>query len=179
MDANAAGLGTSGVWAEARYSVRVHQRSYRFLHYQTHFDEEADGSHWPWSGRRMRLREAVRLAARRVRDNRGRAACCKTKSGQPAAPLNKVLAGSNCDLLIEVGFSNRGYVKSRPARLPVTTVRYDDARQPGPPFCSDRRSKHDRSRRAACRFLADSSPRLAGSTAHTRIAGVASCRSLI
>ena len=35
------------------------------LGYQTHFDEEADGSRPPWSGRRMRLHEAVRLAAPR------------------------------------------------------------------------------------------------------------------
>jgi hypothetical protein len=30
----------------------------------THRDDETDGSHLPWSGRRMRLREAVRSAAR-------------------------------------------------------------------------------------------------------------------
>jgi hypothetical protein len=31
---------------------------------KTHVDDETDGSHPPWLGRRMRLREAVRSAAR-------------------------------------------------------------------------------------------------------------------
>ena len=46
-------------------------------------------------------------------------------------------------------------------------------------FCSDRRSNYDRSVRAASRVLADSSPRLAHSTAHRKIAGMASCHSPI
>jgi hypothetical protein len=52
-------------------------------------------------------------------------------------------------------------------------------REPGWPLCSDRRSNHDRSSRAASRFLAGSSPRVAHSTAHRKIAGRASCRSPI
>src|SRR6266403_353449 len=54
-----------------------------------------------------------------------------------------------------------------------------DFRGPGRPFCSDRRSNHDRNRRAASRFLADSSPRLAHNTAHRKIADEASCHSPI
>jgi hypothetical protein len=52
-----------------------------------------------------------------------------------------------------------------------------DFREPGRPSCSDRRSNHDRSRRAASRFLADNSPRLAHNTAHRKIAGRVSCHS--
>ena len=52
-----------------------------------------------------------------------------------------------------------------------------DFREPGWPFRSDRRSNYDRGRSAASRFLADSSPRLAHSTAHKKIAGRASCHS--
>jgi len=54
-----------------------------------------------------------------------------------------------------------------------------DFPEPGRPFCSDRRSNDDRSRGAACRFPAGSSSRLAHSTARRRIAGWASCHSLI
>ena len=54
-----------------------------------------------------------------------------------------------------------------------------DFREPGWRFCSDRRSNHDRSRRAGFRFLADSSPRLAHSTAHRKFADWASCHSPI
>ena len=43
--------------------------------------------------------------------------------------------------------------------------------------CSDRRSTCDRSRRAALLVLAGSSPRLAHSTTHRKIAGGASCHS--
>src|SRR3982074_1435005 len=52
-----------------------------------------------------------------------------------------------------------------------------DFRKPGRPLCNDRRSNHDRSRKAASRFLAGSSPRLVHSTAHRKIAGRASCHS--
>ena len=54
-----------------------------------------------------------------------------------------------------------------------------DFREPAQPFCSDRRSNYDRNRGAVSRFLADSSPRLAHSTAHRKIAGRASCHSPI
>jgi hypothetical protein len=53
-----------------------------------------------------------------------------------------------------------------------------DFREPGRPFCSDRRSNYDRSRGAVSRFLADRPPRLAHSRAHRKIAGRASCHSL-
>jgi hypothetical protein len=52
-----------------------------------------------------------------------------------------------------------------------------DFREPAQPFCSDRRSNYDRSRGAVSRFLADSSPRLAHSTAHRKIAGREACHS--
>ena len=52
-----------------------------------------------------------------------------------------------------------------------------DFREPAQPFCSDRRSNYDRSRGAVSRFLADSSPRLAHSTAHKQIAGREACHS--
>ena len=48
-----------------------------------------------------------------------------------------------------------------------------DFREPEWRCCSDRRSNHDHSRRAGFRFLADSSPRLAHSTAHRKFAGMA------
>jgi hypothetical protein len=54
-----------------------------------------------------------------------------------------------------------------------------DFREPEWRCCSDRRSNHDHSRRAGFRFLADSSPRLAHSTAHRKFAGMAFCRSPI
>jgi hypothetical protein len=54
-----------------------------------------------------------------------------------------------------------------------------DFQEPGRPFCNDRRSNYDLSRRAASRFLANSSPRLARSTAHRKSAGMASCHSPI
>jgi hypothetical protein len=54
-----------------------------------------------------------------------------------------------------------------------------DFREPGWRCCSDRRSNHDHSRRAAFRFLADSSPRSAHSTAHRKFADRAFCRSPI
>src|ERR1700682_6226989 len=52
-------------------------------------------------------------------------------------------------------------------------------REPARRFCSDRRSTYHHSRRAASRFLANSLPRLAHSTANRKIAGRASCRSPI
>ena len=54
---------------------------------------------------------------------------------------------------------------------------WHDFREPGRPFCNDRRSNCDRSRGAVSRSLADSSPRLAHSTAHSKTAGGASCHS--
>src|SRR5258708_40315131 len=54
-----------------------------------------------------------------------------------------------------------------------------DFREPGWRFCSDRRSNHDHSRGAPSRFLADSSPRWAHSTAHRKFGGGASCHSPI
>src|SRR5229473_1436235 len=61
----------------------------------------------------------------------------------------------------------------------LLTMLAHDFREPGWRFCSDRRSNHDHSRRAGFRFLADSSPRLAHSTAHRKFAGRASCHSPI
>src|SRR5260370_23190691 len=51
-------------------------------------------------------------------------------------------------------------------------------REPGPSPCSDRRSNCDCNRRVASRFLADSSLRLAHSTAHKKLVGGVSCHSL-
>src|SRR5205823_11625463 len=53
-----------------------------------------------------------------------------------------------------------------------------DFREPGRSPCSDRRSNCDCNRRVASRFLADSSLRLAHSTAHKKIAGGVSCHLL-
>src|SRR6476660_4649312 len=62
-------------------------------------------------------------------------------------------------------------------RLPWTTARYDDAREPSRLSCSDRNSNDGRSTTTDSRSLADSLPRLADSTAHTRIVREASSRS--
>jgi len=127
-------------------------------------------------------RGCARPSARRpgrVRDDRGRPVWCEPRSGRPAAPLNKVLAGLNS---VDTGLElllGKGVTSHHARRLPGTTVRYDDAREPARLSCSDRNSNDGRSTTAASRSLEDSSPRLAGSTAHTRIVGGASSRSPI
>jgi len=71
----------------------------------------------------------------------------------------------------------RGYLGLRSTTL-LFTMPGHDFREPGRSPCSDRRSNRDRNRRVASRFLADSSLRLAHSTAHKKTAGGVSCHSL-